>query len=84
MAEGDFVLLEPTESELNAMHTHLSALNADSQGVTLNRFRAFYPKIGRGHLLNRLLKLKEQGRARSELRSSGAGVQFEYWFQVEV
>lgn len=84
MAEGDFVLPEPTQAELDQMATHLALLNADGQGVTINRFRPFYPKVGRGHLLLRLQRLQEAGRASSQLRTAGGPVPFEFWYPVEV
>ncbi len=84
MAEGDYVLPEPTAEELDQMHAHLTLLNASGQGVTLNRFRTFYPKVGRGHLLLRLQRLQEAGRASSQLRTAGGPVPFEFWYPVEV
>lgn len=84
MAEGDYTLPEPTQEELDQTHSYLVLLNADGQGVTINRFRPFYPKVGRGHLLLRLQRLQEAGRAESRLRTAGGPVPFEFWYPVEV
>ncbi|MBK8027971.1 MAG: hypothetical protein IPK17_00350 [Chloroflexi bacterium] len=84
MAEGDYTLPEPTQAELDQVYAQLVLLNADGQGVTINRFRPFYPKLGRGHLLLRLQRLQEAGRASSQLRTAGGPVPFEFWYPVEV
>lgn len=83
MPEGDYVLPEPSEGELDQMAQYLALLNSDGNGATLNQFRVFYRKVGRGHLLKRLQTLEAQGRARSELRTVGGPVPFEFWYQVE-
>lgn len=82
MAEGDYVLPQPTDAEIEHMATTLSLLDANGEGVTIDRFRAVYPKVPRSYLIERLKALQAQGRATSQLRTAGGPVPFEFWFKV--
>lgn len=83
MADIEFTIPDPTQEEVDQMAAHLAVLDPNREGVTMNRLRTFYPKLGWGHIMVRLAALKAAGRATVEKRSGGGPVQFEYWTLVE-
>lgn len=74
--EGQSIIPAATEEEKNVLHERLKALDPQQQGVTLNKLRVFYPRLGWGHILAAVRGLQADGRVKTALR--GSPVQFEY------
>lgn len=76
---ADYVIPEPTQEELDELAANIATLDPNGEGITMNKLRAFYPRLGWGHIQKRLEALKTAGRASSKLRSTGQKVRYEFW-----
>lgn len=83
MADIEYTIPEPTQEEVDQIAAQLAMIDPERKGVTMNKLRVFYPKLGWGHILARLAALKAAGRATSKLRAEGGPVQFEFWTLTE-
>lgn len=62
------------------LHAQLQMLDPSQEGVTMNKLRVFYPKMGWNDIMKGLENLKEAGRVTNKLRTpTGSKVAFEYW-----
>jgi hypothetical protein len=77
----DGVYEPASQEEKDAMYNHLQVLDAAQEGVTLDKLRVFYPKVGWGSIITTLRNLRDDGRAKAQvkpLKTGGTG-QFEHW-----
>ena len=72
----------PTAAEIDLLASQLAMLDPDRNGVDVTKFRAFYPKLGFGHIERRLAALEAAGRVRREYRANNGGIMIEYWTAV--
>ena len=79
MVEG--VYGPATTEEKDTLHQQMKALDSKQEGLTLNQFRVFYPRIPWGELLTILRELKADGRAKAEIKplKQGSAQSFEHW-----
>jgi hypothetical protein len=75
----EYVLPEPTSSELSTLQGQLLALDPDNAGIAMSQLRVFYPKLGWGHMQKRMEALVASGFLRSEIRPNGSGVGIQYY-----
>lgn len=80
---ADYVIPTPTQEELDLLASQLVMIDPNGEGVTMDKLRVFYPKLGWGHIQARLNALKEAGRVTRKLRSTGGAVPFEFWTVVQ-
>lgn len=83
MADREYTIPTPTTAEVNQLAVHMAALDPDNKGLEMRQLRAFYPKLGWGHLLARLAQLRASGRATSKLVGGSGPVPVEIWTLTE-
>lgn len=77
---ADYTFVPAEQSELDSLHQFMKVMDPGQEGLTLDRFRAIYPKMGWHDLLGRLNQLKEAGKATRKVRTpAGAKQGFDYW-----
>jgi hypothetical protein len=72
----------PTTAEVDAIAAQLAMLDPNREGIDVTKFRAFYPKLGYGHIERRLAALEAAGRVRRSVRANAGGIMIEYWTTV--
>lgn len=79
MIEG--VYQPASQEEKDAMYANLQVLDPGQQGLTLDKFRARYPKTPWGEILVTLRGLQADGRAKAQNKAlpGGSPTQFEHW-----
>lgn len=72
----------PTTAEIDTIASQLGMLDPNREGIDVTKFRAFYPKLGFGHIERRLAALEAAGRVQRSVRANAGGVLIEYWTLV--
>jgi hypothetical protein len=63
----EYVIPEPSQSEVTAIATHVGLIDALDQGVGMDALRVFYPKLGWGKIQKRLEAAISQGLLTSQV-----------------
>lgn len=80
---GDYVIPEPAQADIEQLAMFLAMIDPERKGINMSQLRAFYPKLGWGHIQKRLEALQAAGRVKSAMRTGGA-VPLQYWTWEEV
>lgn len=72
----------PTTAEIDTLASQLAVLDPNREGIDVTKFRAFYPKLGFGHIERRLAALEAAGRVSRDYRANAGGIMIEYWTAV--